>query len=63
MSVLARDEIGMRNLNVLGDKRADLYTDIAKIMYENTKDSAIWKEFNGDFAKIRKVVKKAIMTS
>lgn len=63
MSILARDEIGMRNLNVLGDKRADLYTDIAKIMYENTKDSAIWKEFNGDFAKIRKVVKKPIMTT
>jgi hypothetical protein len=63
MSVLARDEIGMRNLNVLGNKRADLYTDIAKIMYENTKDSDIWKKFNGDFAKIRKVVKKAIMTS
>ena len=63
MSVLARDEIGMKNLNVLGDKRADLYTDIAKLMYENTKDSDIWREFNGDFAKIRKVVKKAIMTS
>lgn len=63
MSVLARDEIGMRNLNVLGDKRADLYTDIAKIMYENTKDSDIWKEFDGDFAKIRKVIKKATMTS
>ena len=63
MSVLARDEIGMKNLNVLGDKRADLYTDIAKLMYENTKDSDIWREFNGDFAKIRKVVKRAIMVS
>ena len=63
MSVLARDEIGMKNLNVLGDKSADLYTDIAKLMYENTKDSDIWREFNGDFAKIRKVVKRAIMVS
>lgn len=63
MSVLARDEIGMKNLNVLGNQRADLYTDIAKIMYENTKDSDIWKEFNGDFTKIRKVIKKAIMTN
>jgi hypothetical protein len=54
----------MKYLNVLGDDtRYDLYTLVAKTMYENTKDSQIWRDLNGDFAKVRKVVKKPIMTS
>lgn len=64
MNTLFRDIEGMRYLNVLGDStRHDLYTLVAKTMYENTKDSQIWRDLNGDFAKVRKVVKKPIMTS
>lgn len=64
MNTLFRDIEGMKYLNVLGDDtRYDLYTLVAKTMYENTKDSQIWRDLNGDFAKVRKVVKKPIMTS
>lgn len=64
MNTLFRDIEGMKYLNVLGDDtRYDLYTLVAQTMYENTKDSQIWKDLNDDFAKIRKVVKKPIMTS
>ena len=64
MNTLFRDIEGMRYLNVLGDStRHDLYTLVAKRMYENTKDSQIWRDLNGDFAKVRKVIKKPIMCS
>lgn len=63
MSVLARDIVGMTNLNVLGTDRKDYYTDVAKLTYEATKDSQIWDKFNGDFSSIRKAIKKPIMTS
>lgn len=64
MNTLFRDIEGMKYLNVLGDDtRYDLYTLVAQTMYENTKDSDIWRDLNGDFAKVRKVVKKPIMTS
>lgn len=64
MNTLFRDTEGMKYLNVLGDNtRHDLYTLVAQTMYENTKDSRIWRDLNEDFAKIRKVVKKPIMTS
>ena len=64
MNTLFRDIEGMKYLNVLGDDtRYDLYTLVAKTMYENTKDSQIWRDLNDDFAKVRKVVKKPIMTS
>lgn len=64
LSVLARDEIGMKYLNVLGnDERYDLYTLVAKEVYENTKNSPLWNKFNGDFSAIRKQIKKCIMTS
>lgn len=64
MNTLFRDIVGMRYLNVLGDDtRYDLYTLVAQTMYENTKDSEIWRDLDGDFAKVRKVVKKPIMTS
>ena len=64
MNTLYRDVEGMKYLNVLGDDtRHDLYTLVAKTMYENTKDSQIWRDLNGDFAKVRKIVKKPIMTS
>lgn len=64
MNTLFRDIEGMKYLNVLGDDtRYDLYTLVAKTMYENTKDSQIWRNLNDDFAKVRKIVKKPIMTS
>lgn len=64
MNTLFRDIQGMKYLNVLGDDtRYDLYTLVAQTMYENTKDSQIWRDLNDDFAKVRKVVKKPIMTS
>ncbi|WP_086302572.1 DNA-directed RNA polymerase [Campylobacter vicugnae] len=64
MNILFRDLVGMRYLNVRGDDtRHDLYTLVAQTMYENTKDSQIWRDLNDDFAKVRKVVKKPIMTS
>lgn len=64
MNTLFRDIEGMKYLNVLGDDtRYDLYTLVAQTMYENTKDSQIWRDLNDDFAKVRKVVKKPIMTS
>ena len=64
MNTLFRDIEGMKYLNVLGDDtRYDLYTLVAQTMYENTKDSQIWRDLNDDFAKVRKIVKKPIMTS
>lgn len=64
MNTLFRDIEGMKYLNVLGDStRYDLYTLVAQTMYENTKDSQIWRDLNGDFAKVRKVIKKPIMCS
>ena len=64
MNTLFRDIEGMKYLNVLGDDtRYDLYTLVAKTMYENTKDSQIWRDLNGDFAKVRKTIKKPVMCS
>ena len=63
MSVLTRDIEAMEKLNVLGsDIRWDFYTLVAKEVYARTSDSKLWGS-NPNFKEIRKLCKKAIMTS
>lgn len=63
MSVLTRDIEAMEKLNVLGsDTRWDFYTLVAKEVYARTSDSKLWGS-NPNFKEIRKLCKKAIMTS
>ena len=63
MSVLTRDTEAMEKLNVLGsDTRWDFYTLVAKEVYNRTSDSKLWGD-NPNFKEIRKLCKKAIMTS
>lgn len=63
MSVLTRDIEAMEKLNVLGSgTRWDFYTLVAKEVYARTSDSKLWGD-NPNFKEIRKLCKKAIMTS
>ena len=63
MSVLTRDIEAMEKLNVLGsDTRWDFYTLVAKEVYARTSDSKLWGD-SPNFKEIRKLCKKAIMTS
>ena len=63
MSVLTRDIEAMEKLNVLGSNaRWDFYTLVAKEVYARTSDSKLWGS-NPNFKEIRKLCKKAIMTS
>ena len=63
MSVLTRDIEAMEKLNVLGSStRWDFYTLVAKEVYARTSDSKLWGS-NPNFKEIRKLCKRAIMTS
>lgn len=63
MSVLTRDIEAMKKLNMLSsDTRWDFYTLVAKEVYARTSDSKLWGD-NPNFKEIRKLCKKAIMTS
>lgn len=62
MSVIARDIEGMQRFNVIGsDSRRDFYTEVAQAIYDQTRDSKLWGS-NPDFKKIRKDIKRSIMT-
>lgn len=62
MSVLTRDVAGMERFNVIGsDTRRDFYTEVATAIYDQTRDSKLWGS-NPDFKKIRKDIKRSIMT-
>lgn len=62
MSVLTRDVAGMERFNVIGsDTRRDFYTEVATAIYDRTKGSKLWGS-NPDFKKIRKDIKRSIMT-
>lgn len=61
MSVVMRDKIAMKYLNVLGQERTDYYTLVAKQTYERTKGSSIWGD-NPSWKDIRSQTKKATMT-
>ncbi|PPB54641.1 DNA-directed RNA polymerase [Campylobacter hyointestinalis] len=60
MSTIMRDVEAMKVLNVLGDRREDFYTLIARSTYEECPDSELFKDM--DFKKIRSLIKKPIMT-
>lgn len=62
MSVMARDIEGMERFNVIGSSvRRDFYTEVAQAIYDQTRDSKLWGS-NPDFKKIRKDIKRSIMT-
>lgn len=62
MSVMTRDIEGMQRFNVIGNSvRRDFYTEVAQAIYDQTRDSELWGS-NPDFKKIRKDIKRSIMT-
>lgn len=62
MSVMTRDIEGMQRFNVIGSNaRRDFYTEVAQAIYDQTRDSKLWGS-NPDFKKIRKDIKRSIMT-
>nr|DAT32289.1 MAG TPA: DNA directed RNA polymerase [Caudoviricetes sp.] len=62
MSVMTRDVAGMERFNVIGSSvRRDFYTEVATAIYDQTRDSKLWGS-NPDFKKIRKNIKRSIMT-
>lgn len=62
MSVMTRDIEGMQRFNVIGSSvRRDFYTEVATAIYDQTRDSKLWGS-NPDFKKIRKDIKRSIMT-
>ena len=62
MSVMTRDIDGMERFNVIGSSvRRDFYTEVATAIYDQTRDSKLWGS-NPDFKKIRKDIKRSIMT-
>lgn len=62
MSVMTRDIEGMQRFNVIGSSvRRDFYTEVAQAIYDQTRDSKLWGS-NPDFKKIRKDIKRSIMT-
>ena len=62
MSVMTRDIAGMERFNVIGSSaRRDFYTEVAQAIYDQTRDSKLWGS-NPDFKKIRKDIKRSIMT-
>jgi DNA-directed RNA polymerase len=62
MSVMARDIEGMQRFNVIGSSvRRDFYTEVAQAIYDQTRDSKLWGS-NPDFKKIRKDIKRSLMT-
>ena len=62
MSVMTRDIEGMQRFNVIGSStRRDFYTEVTTAIYDQTRDSKLWGS-NPDFKKIRKDIKRSIMT-
>ena len=62
MSVMTRDIEGMERFNVIGNSvRRDFYTEVATAIYDQTRDSKLWGS-TPDFKKIRKDIKRSIMT-
>ena len=62
MSVMTRDIEGMQRFNVVDSSvRRDFYTEVAQAIYDQTRDSKLWGS-NPDFKKIRKDIKRSLMT-